>query len=278
MGATVDKAGKWRRSYRRRVKLALAASVMALLLCAGGTYMLTVTWSQAATNIVTLGSLDIDIEEKGGHTSGGGLTGGGWLDTEGDGFEGIDYGWLVPTDTIHKEPRVKHRSGKPAFVRVFAEISIAWRAAANPEDDPTETPITMAELAAKPAPDPEDPLLTGIASPTMADLIRLILQSSDTDQSCWEFVRNTDGTGYYYYVAQDSGGEDDGALAILTNGDGSTPPIFHKLTIPGFTPENSNALSFFRLTMELKAEAIQSDNNDYAGDWSAAFDKGGGAL
>jgi hypothetical protein len=248
---------------------------MALLLCAGGMYMLTVTWSQAATNIVTLGSLDIDLEEKGGRTAVGDLTGGDWLDTEDDGFGGIDYGWLVPTDTIYKEPRVRHRSGKPAFVRVFAEISVAWRAGADPENDPAETPITIAELAAKPAPDPADPLLAGIVRPTMADLIRLILQSSDVDQSCWEFVRNTDSAGYYYYVAQDSGGEDGGALAVLTNDDGSTAPIFHKLTIPAFTPPNSNALSFFRLTLDLRAEAIQSDNNDYAGDWSAAFDKGG---
>lgn len=95
---------------RKKVALTAAAVAMVGTLAVGGT-LAWFTDTETATNVVTMGNVDIQLEEDGSATEGeepGKITG-----------TGLEYEKIMPGDTLAKEVKVvAENDSAPAWVRV----------------------------------------------------------------------------------------------------------------------------------------------------------------
>jgi predicted ribosomally synthesized peptide with SipW-like signal peptide len=248
---------------KKKLVLGILAAVLSLGLGIGGTLMLFADTSTPASNIVTFGDLNIRAQEKGGLDPQA-----AYYDTYTDingSFDGIRFDDLVlgsdgVDDQLSKSFRVVHDGGAPAYVRVKATLLV----------DEGSTGLDVIK----------------VINPDMLTYLQSIAATAAVVDG-WEFVQESDGVGYYYYVDETTGKlQSLSYTENATDDNNATPPIFESFGIPDLDYETILAwetnstypvkLSDHSLTVELVAQAVQSnynygDDNGALTNWSSYF-------
>jgi predicted ribosomally synthesized peptide with SipW-like signal peptide len=251
------------KTLKTKLVLGILAAAASLTLAVGGTLMLFTDTSETATNVVTIGQglSNFALQEKGGVGTDD--------DTKGEyktvvglpGFDGIDFGDVLPNATLVKQPRVIRSDvgGAEAYLRVKYTVK--------------------AEKDDKNVLDKKD----NDFNPAVAERVNQIILTAITGNG-WVLVHDTDTqgtnpdlyTGYYYYGNINSdkpfyGPRDLADVnlvpfeAPLTD-EGSpsfTGDIFQGFKIPETWGENDQAIiEGYKITVELQAQAVQKDYNE----------------
>jgi hypothetical protein len=244
------------RRERRRILLAIFAGICALMLAVGGAFMLYNS-EPAATNIVTVGDLDIMLEETGGEHPNEALISDNIAQSN-------NFGLIEPGQTIDKEPVITHVRGTYGYARVLAEFKITNLT--NGDDVPKEYLDMITAV----------PGNTELESLTASQLLAHILSDATLDP-CWVYVPKDAYSCYFYYVQQ----TDPAKLALLPTDPSpdpdrptSTTPVFTQLTMPNYNISKDFDWGI-NFELRLTAQVIQSKNtpgdpDDPAG-WARVF-------
>ncbi|MDR2420621.1 MAG: M73 family metallopeptidase [Oscillospiraceae bacterium] len=265
---------------KKKLVLGIAASILALSLAVGGTLMLFTDESETASNTVTLGNVDIELQEyigtkddadvyatlgralpsSGDYTKGDDV---GELTTDGEGedavFSGIAFGDnVVPGAFLEKRPRVINAGLNDAYVKAEATLTITI---------PAETLAVLNEQGGYKTNGSTD--LTKIA----AKLQSLALFNDGTGDSYsgpywygtvpeFTFGESPDSDGNYtatiegtWYYAEK---EDDTPTFAALKPRGETVDIFKGIKL---AKDIGNEFAGLGLEIEITAYAVQSDNN-----------------
>jgi predicted ribosomally synthesized peptide with SipW-like signal peptide len=246
---------------KTKLVLGILAAAASLSLAVGGTLMLFTDTSKEATNVVTLGNADIELQEATTDDKNYyGAEGGAWTvsddayTTVSEAFPGITYkSNAVPGDAFAKAPRVVNEGSVPVYVKVEGALTIT-----PPADAP------WGEI--------NEIIGTDYAGIFGEYFGNVVLGYNDAN---WDGAPVTVDTsvsgvitvsGTWYYATGGIG--DYGTLAVLAP-DGATAPIFTGIALPVEIP---NAFKDFEFSFDLTAYAVQSDNNAPAGNTAEAFE------
>jgi predicted ribosomally synthesized peptide with SipW-like signal peptide len=236
------------KTLKTKLVLGILAAAVSLSLAIGGTLMLFTAQSGPATNVVTLGNADIALQEAQVDTSeeGAVITDANYATVGENEFSGIVFEKnFVPGDTVYKQPRVKNTGNVPVYVYVEGTLSVK---------DAENQGFSFADFNYDPDSDDFD-------ATSAAGQLALILSSVvGHDADGWLATgMSTDSannlTGTWYYAT-----ETNNVIALTSlASEEATGNIFEKITIPFDTV--GNALAGYVISLELKAYAVQSENN-----------------
>jgi predicted ribosomally synthesized peptide with SipW-like signal peptide len=245
------------KTLKTKLVLGILAAAVSLSLAIGGTLMLFTAQSEEATNVVTLGNADIDLQEA---TSEGqnyfDENGNAWTPADTDyqmiteSNTGITYtDSAVPGDAFAKAPRVYNAGSVPVYVKADGVLTI--------------TPPQGADWAEI---NKEINGLIGNASYEEyfgAYFENVVLGYDDEN---WDGtpikVDNNNGngpitvSGTWYYTENDTEGGY-GTLVALDPQE-ATYPIFTGIVLP---TQITNAFKNFKFSFAITAYAVQSENN-----------------
>ncbi|MDR1642830.1 MAG: SipW-dependent-type signal peptide-containing protein [Clostridiales bacterium] len=271
---------------KKRLILAIIASILVLGLTAGGTIMYFYSTSNIATNTVDLGNLKVQIWEKGGvptpiptpyetgkdkekfeenrfeliEDSGELYTIGGpykkYTEIAGD-KTGIQYDYIVPNGWIIKDPIVKNLgSTVDSYIRVKCTVEVY-------EIKVSQIPPSPLKVA--------DLISAKVKDTSLYSLLLRLFNEVNVNQTCWEYVDASDEinlAGYYYYT--DGDWKDNNVplktlKAPATGKENATERIFGpEIHIPNFIDDEAEFLQNYTIKVKLEAEAIQSAFNSEA--------------
>jgi predicted ribosomally synthesized peptide with SipW-like signal peptide len=254
------------KTMKKKLILGILAAALSLTLAISGTLMLFTAESKEATNVVTLGNLEIALQEKGG-------TPGETTESTGDNpktvgntydgkiFNGIQFGVVQPNQKITKAPRVVHTGGVDAYLRVRAEVKVFE------SFDSTEEVDWNDELTEK----QREFLGEMIMSAGLKD------KADDRGMHFgdeWTYVPGTvDSIGYFYYTDEENWGEDIDQKSLKVFKDSGDPDhptetgyIFDTFVVPNWDQseldELGGLLGTYRIEFRLQAQAVQATYND----------------
>jgi hypothetical protein len=240
------------KTLKTKLVLGILAAAASLTLAVGGTLMLFTDTSGPATNVVTLDSAEIELQESNGTTDSNGfiyhtigdpyITGkfenGTYDDTI---FKGINFGnEIVPGDTLNKRPRVHNSGSVPVYVYVDGVLSVKD---ANEEN----VDLTAEDAEGK----------------AVAAQVKSILDSVvDHPTTGWygmpiDYAKANEGilTGTWYYATALN------TPTVLQTGT-DTPDIFTTIQLDRDIVDN--ALAGYTISIDLHAYAVQSAHNESA--------------
>jgi predicted ribosomally synthesized peptide with SipW-like signal peptide len=224
------------KTMKSKLVLGILAAAVSLSLAIGGTLMLFTADSETATNVVTLGSASIELQEFDKASN-------GYKAIDKTEFTGIEFLNVVPGATLEKRPQVKNNGSVPVYVYVEGTLTV----------DGDDVDLSSIEF---------DNAGNIVGGTEVAQQVYAILDSVNATAltSSWkgtpiDDTQAEDGilTGIWYY--SDTVGE----LDILPVG-GTTGDIFTKVVIP--FEDVDNALAGYTISLALTAYAVQSDNNN----------------
>jgi hypothetical protein len=236
--------------------------------------MLFTSESAVATNVVTLGDMEIALEEwtdedltpsytviptpgEDAEYKEVGLSydnDGNVVTTGGTTFTGITFpDKLVPNAIISKAPRVVHKGGVDAWLRVKATLVV--------RDEDGELLTFASEESNSISEDVQELIFDILASGKQTDNWKQIFDVNSLVD--YEAVKVPQA--YYYYV-------DDSVLARFSESagegaewQGETEPIFYGLQVENYPTENNitafAGLNGYTISLELQAQAVQAEWN-----------------
>jgi predicted ribosomally synthesized peptide with SipW-like signal peptide len=260
---------------KKKLILGIVAAALSLSLAVGGTLMLFTAQSEIAANVVTIGDLRISLWESG-------KVGNEDISKQQigvDGFKGINYGDVLPGESLDKVPTEKHDGGVAAYLRVVADVKVT--------DKVSGAAFTIADL---------NPLINADERYWgVYDYITALVDGTAASNANWTYAQTGKQSagairsGYFYYT--------DGANGYLAKfeNETETAPVFEKLNIPKLNIPLGDStdplskedqqfvvefLSKYDVTLTLTAQAVQipaailanwNDNLVGSGDYAQQF-------
>ncbi|MDR3277450.1 MAG: M73 family metallopeptidase [Oscillospiraceae bacterium] len=219
---------------KKKLVLGIVAAALSLSLAVGGTLMLFTAQTETATNVVTLGNVNIQLEETKTPNDTD-----SWKVINATNNTGLTFNGL-PGDTIEKHARVTSgEKSADAYIYVKAEFSVKTSTAATAK-------VNIQTWAGS------DPNRLAIIQ---GFLDSIVLTTGTSDR--WFGGSHTLGEtaiGNFYYTAVDGN-----SLKVLESG-ASTSDIFKSITLPNWI---TTEFEGYVLTLDLTAYAVQADNNPY---------------
>ena len=233
------------KTMKTKLVLGILAAAASLSLAIGGTLMLFTDQSETATNTVTLGNAEIQLEEyapdlPGTDEEGTAVVGDEYtIDGEDVTFEGINFGdTIVPGATLDKRPKVTNTGSIPVYVYVDGTITVVSGQDADGNDVVVDiTPKSNEAVAAQ---------VNAILATVGAGELGKGWIGTETSTTA------NGVTGTYYYT-------DANGLKALGAGE-STTDIFSEVEIP--FEDVDNTLAGYTISLALTAYAVQSENNE----------------
>jgi predicted ribosomally synthesized peptide with SipW-like signal peptide len=246
------------KTAKTKLVLGILAAAVSLSLAIGGTLMLFTAQTDIATNVVTLGSADIALQESGvlnGNEDTYLTVGKKYAafetpeNLEGV-FTGFDFGdEIIPGDTIYKKPRVVNTGNIPVYVYVEGTLSVTYTNAAGVVTPVNFTPAHLADPTNAPADVKElMSILNSVIGEDMGDYWWASPVKADNNKLV--------GTWYYANI------DNDAFVSLKAlDPDVATDDIFTQVEIPDTV---TSLLEGYKISLDFKACAVQSDNNNAA--------------
>jgi flagellar basal body-associated protein FliL len=220
------------KQMKKKLILGILASALSLTLAISGTLMLFTATSETATNVVTLGNASIKMQEAKADDPDTDANEGEYQDVT-EGFE-LNFGTnVVPGAKLTKKPRVVNTGTVPVYV--YVEGTIIAKKGEDVLDLTTGDPL-----------DKED------SAQVYQDLRSVIASVVSNVKPGWVYEDGNGAGGYFVYA------DASGKLTSLS-ADDETSDIFDTVIIPSAV---GNALAGYEISLQLKAYAVQSENND----------------
>jgi predicted ribosomally synthesized peptide with SipW-like signal peptide len=238
------------KTMKKKLILGILAAALSLTLAISGTLMLFTARSEVATNVVTLGNLDIELQEKGGTVD-------DYTPVDKVEFTGINFGTIQPNQEITKAPNVVHKGGVDAYLRVRAEVVVKLYNEETEEDD-----IVSWNLLS----DSQKLYLTEMIQSAGMKTNDMHLGTE------WSYIHGADEgepIGYDSYTDENDFGKDVDKKSLKVFQAGvTTGDIFDTFVVPNWTLNDSDeefdldAFSQYKVGFILQAQAVQVDYNE----------------
>jgi predicted ribosomally synthesized peptide with SipW-like signal peptide len=227
---------------KKKLLLGITAATLALSLAIGGTLMLFTDTSDTATNVITFGDAEIELQEKNNN---------GEFKTITEKFTGNNFKNIVPGETLEKEPRVINTGNVPVYVKVTGELYAYANQAAKDAGTP------RIDIEAWGAYKDNNAALEAFISSIVIDdhwagVTTKLNEAGNAIVGTWYYIEGTQGATRSYALkaleAKNSGTYDE------------TTSIFKEIKIPDtLTSAYEGAI----IELKLTAHAVQSESNPY---------------